>query len=646
MSIFSFFRKSKKLQKDKTNFNDYFTKELIWDILNSHSSTMMLFFSKKDGWIGANRLFLDTFGFKNIEEFVYKYDSVRELFLKESEEIFTEDDGSWLEYIRKFKQDGYHISVMTLKDEMLTINAKCTSLVKSKDFYILELENVTKLHLLELKIKEVEKLKSKFISNIEYEFRTPMNGIIGFVELLQHTKLDKNQNEYMEMINRSSKNLMSNIETLLDLSQMQDGKLNLIPSKFSLSTAMEKLLHQYYVIARNKGLNLFSFIDPKLPDELNSDHRKIIQIMNSLIQNAIKFTPKSGRVIVEVKLLKKRLNGDCSISFSVKDNSKGLTNEQIELITQPFNAGNHADEKLEVGLSLANGFVRILDSELKIQSEEGHGSYFNFILNFKDSKGQSYKMMPKKRVKILLLDSSRIDEANFLTIYLRAFAIDVVKSNLLDEKIYDGIETLFIIADQKNSAWMLKLGTYSKKIPIYMVLDENEKLETKLTHMVDGIFTRPFLPSLVANKLNKIYNKDLSAEIEKKSIIKENISALVVEDNLINQRLIKILLVEYRINVTTALNGNEAVSESEKQKFDIIFMDIDMSEKDGITATKEIKEHMKINAQTPIVALTAMAMQGDKERLLAEGLDDYMAKPLTRAKLENILNKYLKVVAV
>ncbi len=645
MGIFSFFKKPKKELQEQFHYSDYFTKELIWDIVDSNSS-MMLFFRNEVGCIGANKLFFKTFNFKNIDEFRSKHESVRELFLNESEEIFTEDDINWLDYIRKYKDDGYHITIKGYDGEMLTINAKCHSVTRLKGFYILELEDITKLHLSELKIKEVEKLKSRFLSNIGHEFRTPMNGIIGFVELLQHTRLDKNQTEYLQMIKSSSKNLMSNIETLLDLSQMQGGRLKLNPSTFSLSQEMEKTAYNYFSVGKDKGVSVFAFIDPKLPSELNADYRKIKQVMNSLIQNAIKFTPKGGRIVIEVKLLKKQINGDCSISFSVKDNGKGIANEQIAFITEPFNAGSHADERLGVGLSLSHGLVSLLGSELKIQSEEGYGSYFNFMLNFKGSKGQSYKMMPKKKVKILLLEPSRVDEANFLTIYLRSFAIDVIKSNTLDENIYDEIETLYIIANQEDSSWMLKLGTYSKKAPIILLLDESEKLQTKLTHLVDSVFRKPFLPSLVSSQLNKIYKRKISAVVEQKNSLRDNITALVVEDNLINQRLIKIILKEYKIFVSTALNGNEAVKMCEKYKYDIVFMDIDMPEKNGIIATKEIKNKINLNGQTPIVALTAMAMQGDKEMLLSEGLDDYLSKPLTREKLENILDKYLKVVSV
>jgi CheY-like chemotaxis protein len=190
---------------------------------------------------------------------------------------------------------------------------------------------------------------------------------------------------------------------------------------------------------------------------------------------------------------------------------------------------------------------------------------------------------------------------------------------------------------------MLKLGTLSKKTPIVILLDEDQKLQTKLTHLVDKVMRKPLLPSTVAKHLESMQNLGSTQKTERKLRVGDNITALVVEDNLINQRLIQVLLQEYRVIVSTASNGVEAVEKCKKNKYDIVFMDIDMPEKDGIAATKEIKEALSPNGETPFVALTAMAMQGDRERLLQEGLDDYLSKPLTRQKLENILNKYLKV---
>jgi CheY-like chemotaxis protein len=436
---------------------------------------------------------------------------------------------------------------------------------------------------------------------------------------------------------------MTNIETLLDLSQLQGGRLEVQNEDFNLLPEMEKLAYHFYKLGEEKGIKVLTFIDPKIPEKLTGDLNKVLQIMNAITQNAIKFTPRGGKVIIEVKLLKRQQNGDCNIGFGVKDNGKGISEEQIAFMYEPFTAGNQADQRMGVGLSLSHGLTKLMGSDLRISSDKENGTYVNFVLNFKHSEGQNYKMMPKKKVKVLLLDQNRIDEANFLTIYLRAFAIDVIKSNQLDETLYDDVEALYIIANQNDSSWMLELGTYSKKAPITMLLGENENLQTKLTHIVDEILHSPLLPSNVAKHLYTVNKFKVKVEETPELTIKNPVKALVVEDNMINQRLIQILLQEYGILVTTAANGLEAVEMNNKNKYDIIFMDIDMPQMNGIIATKQIKDTLPMNRLLPIVALTAMAMEGDKEMLLGEGLDDYLSKPLRRDKLENILDKYLKV---
>jgi signal transduction histidine kinase/CheY-like chemotaxis protein len=649
MGFFSFFTKQTPESSDQNreltlnNFDELFSKELLNAIVDN-SSSRMLFFTKKDGWVGANKIFFDTFNLHGIAEFRSRFDSVRDIFLAESEEIFTESDSSWLDYIKKYKTDGYNVTLVDSNKEVLHIRIKCKSI--NQNFYILELEDITQLYTAQQKTKEVEKLKSKFLANIGHEFRTPMNGILGFLELLGESNLDKKQSEYIQLIAKSSKNLMGNIETLLDLSQMQGGRLKLETSSFDITKEMETLIYNYFVLGKDKGIKVLTFIDPKLPKELSSDIRKIKQVISSLIQNAIKFTPRGGKVIVEVKLLKRQMNGECSIGFMIKDNGNGISSEQLALISEPFNAGTQADERLGVGLSLSHGLVNLLGSELRVKSEESFGSIFNFVLNFATSSGQSYKMMPKRKVKVLLLNPRKIDEANFLTTYLRSFAVDVIKSNILDENIYDNISTLYIVADQNDSSWMLKLGTYTKRVPVIMLLEDGEKLQTKLTYIVDDVIKKPLFPSVISNHLKRVHGLELSNKKEEKLELHGLLTALIAEDNMINMRLVQVLLQDYNIVVSNASNGNVAVEMANKNKYDIIFMDIDMPEKNGIEATQEIKSTMNINSKTPIVALTAMAMEGDREMLMNEGLDDYLAKPLSRDNLEVILNKYLKVAAV
>lgn len=645
MSIFSFLSKKPTLDAMPRDLNALLDKDLMVDVLNA-STTMMLIYSKKDGWVGANKKFFDFLGYQDIYDFRRQHASVRDVFLSESEEIFTEGDKSWLEYIKKHKQSGYQVRLYNDQSEIRDILLKCNRVNKKNDIYTLEFEDITTIIALESKIQEVEKLKTKFLSNIGHEFRTPMNGIIGFIDLLSQTNMDRIQDEYLRLIEHSSRSLMSNIETLLDLSQLQGGRLTIDNADFEIITEMEELVYNHMVMAQEKGIKLLSFIDPKLPEEINSDIRKIKQIMNALIHNAIKFTPRGGKIIVEVKLLKRQFSGECSIGFSVKDNGKGISKRDLHSILEPFNSGGQADERLGVGLSLSNGLIQLLGSELHIKSEENTGSYFNFVLNPPNSKGHAYKMMPKKKVRVLLLDKKKIDDANFLCVYLRSFGIDIVKSNTLDSTIYDDIDALYIVADQSDSSWMFKLGTLGRKVPVIMMMQEGEKLQTKLTHVVDEVIKCPLFPSRVSKHLKYLHSIELRAVKKEKLVIKDEVKALVVEDNLINQRLMQIMLQGYNISVIIAANGNEAVSLCKENTFDIIFMDIDMPEKNGIVATSEIKQRANSNSRTPIIAFTAMAMQGDREMLLNQGLDDYISKPIEKEKLENILNKYLKALLV
>ena len=650
MGFFSFFSKSKTPVVDesrgsKINFNSYLDKEFFSTIVDN-SQSMMLYYLKSEGWIGANKQFFKVMKLRDIEEFKHTYDSIRDLFINESEEIFTESDKSWLDYIKKYKPDGYRLDISNGEDGITALSARCYRYPNNQNIYILELEDVTKLHNANLKTQEIDQLKTQFLANIGHEFRTPMNAILGFVELLYQTELDKNQAEYINLISKSSKNLMANIESLLDLSQLQGGRLEVASKDFNLLPQMEALSYNFFKQGQEKGVKVLTFIDPKLPQEVFSDAKKISQIMFSLVQNAIKYTDRQGKVIVEVKLLKRLQNGDCSIGFGVKDNGRGISAAQIKSLNEPFTSTNQADGRLGVGLSLSYGLVKLLGSELKVQSRDGEGTYINFVLDFKGSSGQNYKMIPKKKVKVLLLDKSKVDEANFLTIYLRSFAIDVVKSNVLDENVYEGVETLYVVANQNDSSWMLELGTYKKKTPVVMLLEEGEKLQTKLTHIVDETITRPLLPSRIAEHLYSMNSLGPIKKARKEFKPKTTIKALVVEDNLINQRLIQIILQGYNIAVSTATDGEQAVEMATKGNYDIIFMDIDMPGKNGIEATKEIKSIMGYEYKTPIVALTAMAMDGDREMLLREGLDDYMSKPLNREKLEEVLNNHLKALVV
>ena len=648
MGIFSYFSSLFSSSEPETSLtgsmNDegFVSKDLFYQILDLDCS-VILFYSKESGWLGANKVFFSMFDYENIEDFRSKHSSVRELFENEADEVFTDEEDKWLDYIKENKLDeGYRVDLRDKNGDLRHVSIK-VRLLKQKgiDLYLLQMEDISELENALCKTNEIEQLKTKFLSNIGHEFRTPMNGILGFVELLEHTHPTESQNEYIHMIHSSARNLMTNIESLLDLAQMEGGRFTENVSEFNLFAEMEEMAQLYTSEGRDKGISVSFYVGAKLPTYIKGDLRKIKQIMNNLINNALKFTPRGGKVVVEVRLLKWDDDSRCTIGFTVRDTGKGIPADQITKVTKPFESGDQADQRLGIGLSLSHGLVELLGGDLKIASEEGRGSQFSFTLDFNAVKENSFQVVENRRVKVALLDDRKIDDANLLTNYLRSFGVNVEKVHTLDEHIYDNIDMLYLVASQEQSAWLMKLGTYNKQCRVVLVLDAGEKLQTRTTHIVDYVINKPLLPTRISEHVSMAFK--LQDSDTKEKLNDKGIRALVVEDNLINQRLISILLQEYNLKVSTASDGDEGVRKCENQEFDIVFMDIDMPIKNGIIATKEIKERMSSGHNMPIIALTALAMEGDRENILNEGLDDYLAKPLTRAKLEYILEKHLQV---
>lgn len=620
-------------------------KDLFYKILDTDPCAI-LFFTKESGWIGANKAFFSLVQVKTIEELRTKYESIRELFIDEDEEVFTEYDKSWLDYIRTHCPNGYGLGIMDARGKRHSMIATSTLLQGSSELYLLRLEDRSKMVALQEEVVQVENMKTKFLANIGHEFRTPMNGILGFVDLLTKTTPSETQLEYIHSVQGSARNLMSNIENLLDLAQMQTGRLTVSKSDFNIIAEMEEMARGCVTLGNDKGIAVHFFIDPKLPTHLIGDSRKIKQVLSNLYNNALKFTASGGRINIEVKLLKRNTSGTCNIGFSVKDTGKGISKSELSFITRPFVSGDHADNRLGVGLSLSHGLIGLMGGELKITSEEAKGSSFSFAFTLDGSSDQAMRMINAHTAKVVLLDEKRIDDANHLTNYLRSFGVSVTKTHLIDDTVFDATDIVYFIASQQASDWILKLSTMKRTCKTVLLLDQMEKLLARTMHVIDTGLSKPILPTTLLTHLIDVL------QLEKEAVaivpnIQRGINALVVEDNLINQRLIKLLLKEYGLNVITASDGDEAVEVCRNQTFDIVFMDIDMPVKDGILATQEIKaaERASHSGKMPIIALTALAMEGDREYILAKGLDDYISKPLTREKLEYILHKYLQVTA-
>jgi signal transduction histidine kinase/CheY-like chemotaxis protein len=624
--------------------DEYISKSLFFSYLDAQSAIVM-FFSPAQGWVGANLMFYKTFGMNNMEEFRNRYARISDFFDDESYEIFAENDEAWLRQLERDSEKPPHVH-MTLPDGNTAVFALRSKVFKSgfNGLCFLEMTDITDQEQARKERIEAEAAKRKFLNNISHEFRTPMNGILGFLEMLKESHPSATQRDYIGMIDRSAKYMMTNIESLLDLAQMQHGKLTLDVTEFKPVGELESLFDHFYYEASQRGIRLNVFIDPKLPTYIEADPRKFRQVISLLVDNAIKFTEEGGRVQADIRVLKKYENDNYSIGVSIKDTGVGIDPDRLKFITEPFESGEQSDNRLGVGLSLTEGLLEMMGSRLMMSSEKDRGSQFSFTIDVPGTTVSSFDPVREQKAKVLLFDDELMNEANLLSRYLQSFGMSVTKVHYTETIDCDENEVLYIVAPRENSGWLMQLASYTTHpCRFVMLIDEDEDLPERVRQVVDYTLKKPLLPTRISTHLTQILQLPPKAS-EKPLIAEGKVNALVVEDNIINQRLTKLMLEEYNLSVTTASNGSEAVDLCRKYPFDIIFMDIDMPVKDGISATHDIRRLSLFREQpAPIIALTALAMQGDRDRILAEGLDGYLAKPLRREKLETILEKHLSV---
>lgn len=642
--LFSMFSSGTSRNVSTESFeSDMISKSLFFDYLDAQRAAI-LFFSPLQGWVGGNLAFYDTFGFENMEVFRSRYRRISEFFDDENYVVFADDDEAWLKQLAG-AQTHPRVQVTLPGGRQAVYELRSSAFKSGKNgLYFLEMSDVTLEERSKQEIEQVEASKRKFLNNISHEFRTPMNGILGFLDLLKQSHPTTKQNEYIEMVDRSATHMMSTIETLLDLAQMQSGKLRLAPSEFSPIREFERLFDPYFDEAAQHGITLEFFLDPKLPAYITADFRKLRQIISQLLDNALKFTEAGGKIHAEIRILKVNPQQRYTLGFMVKDTGIGIDSKLLKRITEPFESGEHPDQRLGIGLSLTEGLLQMMQAELRVTSQKGVGSQFSFDVDVQGTAEPALLLFTGKRAKVVLFDDALASDANLLSRYLKGFGLVVSKVHHSESVECGETDAMYLVTTNENSGWMMKLGSVSNGCSIVMLMQEERPLPQGASHIVDYTLQKPLLPGIIAEHLARIF-KSMEPKLAQNVLPKDKIKALIVEDNRINQRLIKLLLEQYNISVATADNGSEAVELCRKYPYDIIFMDIDMPVKDGIAATHEIRGLAVYQAHScPIIALTALAMQGDRERILAEGLDDYVSKPLGREKLELILTRHLKAL--
>jgi len=511
------------------------------------------------------------------------------------------------------------------------------------------------------KALEANASKSLFLANMSHEIRTPLNGIVGFTELLKSTEIDEEQKEFINIIEKSSENLLTIINNILDLSKIESNKTELDVIVFDPIIEFENAIETYGIRASEKSIELDFFLDPAIDKKLLGDSVKIKEVLINLLSNAIKFTDLGGKIKVEIRKIS-TVNNQTELSFSIEDNGVGMTKEQQLNV---FTAFTQADVSITrkyggtgLGLTISTKFLELMGSELKLESEKEKGTrfFFNLILEevLEDTELSTTPNINSKKIckfnyELPVQQDIYIDE------YLKYYNIETDSFKTMSDlkKCNENSEITGIWIDVDNSDDEYLKNVYKlneNKVVLLSSFSNRGRLE-KLGINVAKILYKPLTPTKIVQGLNSTcLEKSTETKVTvKKSSAFKNIQfhgkILVAEDNFINQKLVKQILLRYGVEVELANNGLEAFEKRKGSNYDLIFMDIQMPVMDGIEATHEIINYEVEEKLThiPIIALTANALNGDKERFLEEGLDEYIPKPIETNELLYILKKFLKV---
>ena len=503
--------------------------------------------------------------------------------------------------------------------------------------------------------EEANKAKSMFLANMSHEIRTPLNGIMGFTELLKNTPLNEEQKDFVNIIEKSSQNLLEIINNILDFAKIESKKIELESVVFEPITEFENAVEVYAPKAAEKNIDLAFFVDPNLERPLKGDPTKIKEVLINLISNAVKFTPKGGEIAVEIRKIGEK-DAYAIIQFEVRDTGIGIPKDKRDKIFEAFSQADLSVTRkyggTGLGLTISSEFIKLMGGKLEIESEEGKGSRFYFTLELEEIPILQESLKDKfSSLKVAFYASKEHPKTQnrYIEEYMRFFGVQFVVNEDLKEIIAQQSSINFALLDFDYIKESAIKNFYLNKIPVALLAKVTYK--KRIEEFAGKIMKIIYEPANFS-KLKQLleYYLQNSKSLHKKSeilastgAIKFNAKALVAEDNIINQKLIKKTLEDFGLTVDLADNGEEAIEKFKKNQYDIIFMDIQMPIKDGVEALQEIHLYEKEMhlIPTPIIALTAHALKGDRERFMKKGFDEYITKPINRKDIETILKAFL-----
>jgi two-component system sensor histidine kinase BarA len=519
----------------------------------------------------------------------------------------------------------------------------------------MEVQNI-QLDILHKEAQQANTVKSEFLANMSHELRTPLNGVIGFTRQLLKTEMTSSQIDYLQTIERSAGNLLNIINDILDFSKLEAGKLQLEMIPFNLRDNLNETLHLLAPSAHEKNIELSMMLDPEVPRAMVGDALRLQQILTNLIGNAIKFTQK-GNVEVQIQKVENAQENEdkLTLKFMISDSGIGISKAHQ---SQLFKVFGQADSSVTrkyggtgLGLVITKKLVIEMNGSIDLVSVENEGSTFWFTIEVEKSTLELPSPLPLEQLstlRVLSFDKNTYAERACSQLLMQWNTyIDTADSQeqlfeLLNDTStanYDAVILGYNQVDNLAPLYEMISNINSKISNIIVLLNSSDPLlyETINNTAKVHCLSKPVNHKTLANAL--VFKKEMPRLITHNTptpIQKKQLSVMAVDDNSANLKLISAMLADRVTNVVACVNGQEAVNQARKLKFDLIFMDIQMPVLDGISACHQIKKE-GLNKETPVIAVSAHISAREKKQFLNQGMDDCLAKPIDEKMLQDAI---------